>query len=356
MYWKIIKYDVALETAYLIFELIQIALGKRKKLSNTPSIDQWVEVKQFACSHALAGIVFCAIEKMPKTQYPPKNVIMSLYGYAECYKQNYIQQRNVADKLSRLWSSVRVEAIILKGRSIAQYYPKPESRFSCDLDLFVETGWQTACDLLKQKGIGLEYEVYKEAEFEIDNVYVEFHRYITPIRGNKNLYNFELYLRELLSKEKEYFGDSLLVKPPLLFVLMLYIEHALGDFLKARLSFKHIVDWVVLRNQSFNQKEFEEDCKLFGFERFLQLLNRITDIVEGKHSYEQLGDNDKKIFDELIHQKVKSQKKSWFSRRVDLFLEIITNAKRFKEYGYCSMHSFLFNAVWAHFFHKEIVL
>ena len=65
---------------------------------------------------------------------------------------------------------------------------------------------------------------------------------------------------------------------------------------------------------------------------------------------------DRKMFEELIHQKVKSKKKSWLSRRLDLFLEIITNANRFNAYGYCSMHSFLINTVWAHFFRKEIVL
>ncbi len=45
------------------------------------------------------------------------------------------------------------------------------------------------------------YEVYKEAKFTYDGVYVECHRYITPVKGNKNLLNFERYLRSLLAAE-----------------------------------------------------------------------------------------------------------------------------------------------------------
>lgn len=345
-----------METVYFVFELVQIALGKRNELSQKPSAREWKDINTFASKHALAGIIFAAIEKLPQNQFPDRGVLMSLYAQAEYYKRNYAKHQQVAQKLSQFLKTLGVETIVLKGCSIAQYYPKPESRFSCDLDLFAPSGWKEACTQLEQKGIPLVYEVYKEAEFEVDDVYVEFHRYITPIRGNKNLYNFELHLRKLLSKEKEFFEDSLLVKPPLQFILLLHIEHALGDFLREHLSFKHIVDWVVLRDLSFDKTEFGEYCKRFGFERFLQLLNRLADIVEGKYYYEQLTENDRKMFEELIHQKVKSKKKSWLSRRLDLFREIITNANRFNAYGYCSMHSFLFNTVWAHFFRKEIVL
>lgn len=345
-----------MEAINLVLELIQIAFGKRNELSQTLSAEQWEEVKRFVGKHALAGIVFVAIQKLPKHQYPDKAVIMSLYAQAECYKRNYALHQKVAHKLSQLWREIGVVPVVLKGRTIAQYYPKPESRFSCDLDLFALSGWKDACTLLELKGITLEYEVYKEAEFEVDGVYVEFHRYITPVRGNKNLYNFELYLIELLSQEKEYFEDSLLVKPPLIFIVMLYIEHALGDFLNGHLSFKHIVDWVVLRNQDFDKIDFEGNCQRFGFGRFLTLLNTITDVVEGKKSFSELSIDEKRMFEELVTQKEKKQKTTWFARRVELFFEILANTKRFRNYGYCSMHAFLFHKIWAYFFRKEVRL
>lgn len=345
-----------MEAIYLVFELIQIALGKRKELSHNPSLEQWKEIRAFAYKNALAGIVYAAIEQLPKNQCPDKTVLMELFAQAALYKRNFYQQQKVAQKLAKLWHPISVEPIVLKGQSVAQYYPIPEYRYSCDLDLFADAGWQDACSLLESEGLTLEYEVYKEAQFRIDGVYVEFHRFVTPVRGKKNLHAFEVYLRDLLAKDQERCDDDLLRKPPLMFNVMLCIEHALGDLLNAHLSFKHIVDWMVLRNLPIDKKRLREDCEQFGFARFLTLLDSITDVVEGKKKYQDLNPKEKRIFDELIAQKVKKQPTTWFKRRVEFFFEIVTNAKRFKDYGYCSMPSFLFHVIWAHYFQKEVKL
>ena len=85
---------------------------------------------------------------------------------------------------------------------------------------------------------------------------------------------FERYLRSLLDgKPKEYFEGATLVCPPLMFTVMLYIEHALGDLLHGHLTLKHIVDWVVLRRQSVDWDAFHARCKSFKFDKFLPLID-----------------------------------------------------------------------------------
>lgn len=98
-------------------------------------------------------------------------------------RQQYEQTWRVACKLDKLWAAEGIQATVLKGRSIAKYYPVPSHRYSCDLDVFIGGEWGRACELLEGQGIRLEHEVYKEVEFTLDNVYVECHRYITPVRA-----------------------------------------------------------------------------------------------------------------------------------------------------------------------------
>ena len=186
--------------------------------------------------------------------------------------------------LSSLLGEHGIEAVVLKGHSIAQYYPIPEHRYSCDLDLFVAgDDWERACEILEAKGILLEREVYKEVEFSFKGVHVELHRYITPVRGNNTLLRFEKYLRNILKAgPKMYFEGTRLVCPPLMFNVMLYIEHALGDLLHGKLTLKHVVDWVVLRKQEIDRVEIEARCKVFGFHRFLMLMDALANVVEGK--------------------------------------------------------------------------
>jgi len=223
--------------------------------------------------------------------------------------------------------------------------------------VFIGGEWGRACELLEGQGIRLEHEVYKEVEFTLDNVYVECHRDITPVRGNKHLKEFERYLRSLLDGEpKECFEGTTLVCPPLMFTVMLYIEHALGDLLHGHLTLKHIVDWVVLRRQSVDWDAFHARCKAFKFNKFLPLIDALADVVEGKMEYQDLQPSYQEVFDEIFKTPVAKSPRSWFGRRVELFFSILRNGKKYHQFGYTSMPSFLFNSVWTHFFNKKVRL
>ncbi len=81
----------------------------------------------------------------------------------------------------------------------------------------------------------------------------------------------------------------------------------------------------------------------------------MTDVVEGKKEYDNLSSDYKRVFNSLLILPQTSKGcRSWFHRGVDLFKDIIKNRKNFSKYGYCSMESFLFHSIWAHFFDREV--
>ena len=302
------------------------------------------------------GICLEAIEHPPVGTIP-QLLLLQWIGLSEVQNQQFEQAWRVACKLDKLWAVCGIQATVLKGRSIAKYYPVPSHRFSCDLDVFIGGEWGRACEMLEDQGIRLEREVYKEVEFTLDDVYVECHRYITPVRGNKHLKEFERYLRSLLDREpREYFEGTTLICPPLMFTAMLYIEHALGDFLHGHLLLKHIVDWVVLRRQLVDWDAFHARCKSFKLDKFMPLIDALADVVDGKLDYDELKPSYKKEFESILNLTRENSPRSWFGKRVVLFFNILRNGKKFHQYGYTSMPSFLFNSVWTHFFNKEVKL
>jgi len=340
----------------VVLKLVRKALNPDSVIE-IPTDTNWGGALDLAISQGVLGLCFEAVEKLPANQRPDLEMLMQWYGHTEKQSLQYEQTWAVARKLDRLWSAKNIQATILKGRSIAQYYPVPSHRYSCDLDVFIEHDWGRACELLEEKGVRLEHEVYKEVEFTLDGVYVECHRYITPLRGNKHLQKVEQCLRSLLDSErKAYFEGTMLACPPLMFTLMLYVEHALGDFQQGKLLLKHIVDWVILRKQDVKWETFNMLCKEFGFDRFVALINALADVVEGKMSYESLSSSYREAFDEIFQQSESIKPRSWFTKRVNLFFDIIKNGKKFTQFGYTSMPSFLFNSVWTHFFDKEVRL
>ena len=340
----------------LILHLIQKSLNPDSVIE-IPVDANWEEALDLAISQGVLGVCFEAVEKLPANQRPALEMLMQWYGHTEQKCSLYERTWAVARKLDRLWAAEGIQATVLKGRSIAQYYPVPSHRYSCDLDVFIEHDWERACELLENKGVRLEHEVYKEVEFTLDDIYVECHRYITPVRGNKNLLKVERCLRALLRCEsKTCFDGTSLVCPPLMFNTILFVEHALGDFQQGNLTLKHLVDWVLLRRQSINWNVFEMRCKEFKFDRFVALMNALADVIEGKNCYESLSSSYREAFDEIFQVKESKKPRSWFQRRVNLFFDIIKNGKKFSRYGYTSMPSFLFNSVWTHFFDKEVRL
>ena len=99
---------------------------------------------------------------------------------------------------------------------------------------------------------------------------------------------------------------------------------------------------------------FHAKCKAFKFDKFLPLIDALADVVEGKMEYDALQPAYKEVFDELFKPSVAKSPRSWFGRRVELFFSILRNGKMYRQFGYTSMPSFLFNSVWAHFFDKEV--
>lgn len=324
---------------------------------------KWEEVIKIASAHGLSAIAFDGLEKAldsnPEWRNEmPKPLLMQWYGL--CVQQTALFKKNwsASCSLASLLGEYGIEAIVLKGRSIAQYYPIPEHRYSCDLDLFVGgDDWELACEYLEAKGISLCHEVYKEVEFSYDGVNVELHRYIAPVRGNKTLLQFEQYLRELLNDNpKTYFEGTRLINPPLMFIVMLYIEHALGDLLHGKLTLKHVVDWVVLRKLEIDRTEIEARCREFGFHRFLILMDVLADVVEGKVEMSSLTSSYREVWDSffVIPTADVKGKENWFARRVSLFFDIVRNRRYYTRFGYCPMERFLIGAVWAHFFEKNV--
>lgn len=356
MYCQTIRYRARMPTIIhkAVIQLVIKGIGTSSNEETIPKDIDWEQVLTFAIKQGVYGICLEGIEKLPSGVIP-KGLLIQWIGQTELLRQQYQLTWEVACKMDNLWAADGIYATVLKGRSVAQYYPVPHHRYSCDLDVFIENDWEKACGLLESKGIDLEHEVYKEVEFTLNNVYVECHRYITPIRGNKLLQSFERYLRSLLHNgQKTYFDGTTLICPPLMFTIMLYVEHALGDFLQGHLTLKEIVDWVVIRKQGIDKEIVESRCKEFKFYRFLKLIDALADVMEGKIEYNALSPAYREAFDDVFLMPEETKPHSWLRRRVNLFFDIVKNGKKFRNYGYMSMPAYLFNSVWAHFFNKEV--
>lgn len=122
----------------MFFELLQVAIGSRERLSRNPSDEEWDRVFQMADLQAVAAFVFPALERLSKLgQRPPTEVLLEWFGLAE---QVRAQNRMVNRTVVKLIDSVNTDGFrysILKGQGNALMYPNPLSRQPGDIDIWV---------------------------------------------------------------------------------------------------------------------------------------------------------------------------------------------------------------------------
>ena len=71
-----------MKTSDMFFSLIRVAIGRQTKLPCVPSDNEWKHVLSLLQKHALQGVGFVAIQKLPREQWSPSDVVRSRIGHS----------------------------------------------------------------------------------------------------------------------------------------------------------------------------------------------------------------------------------------------------------------------------------
>ena len=145
----------------LFFELIQVSLGQRDRLSKCPNETEWDELYAICQQQAVAGVAFPALDKLSKQgQKPPQDLLFDWLGLSEQVKaQNVLMNREVA-RLTRIFEDAGHRTTILKGQANARLYPHPLSRQPGDIDIWVDGGRPKVVNMLIRTGLLKEAPVF----------------------------------------------------------------------------------------------------------------------------------------------------------------------------------------------------
>ena len=121
----------------LFFELLQIALGTREKLSRVPNAREWEAMYDEAERQAVVGVLLDGLERLPDEQLPPLEVKLQWIGEVQMMEAEYRQHLEKAVELTSRFRAVGFKSCVLKGVGTAQLYPHPERRQCGDIDLWV---------------------------------------------------------------------------------------------------------------------------------------------------------------------------------------------------------------------------
>ena len=352
------------ENHKILIKLISVALGRDSIELPSDEID-WKAVSELAAQHEVDALAFDGYQQIHGllgNQSLPQEELLEWIGQSLMQVSQYKQQFESAQRLAVLYAQKNICSYILKGFSIAQYYPKPNHRFSCDLDCFLvkdrESAQEEGDKLVEDRGIEVDKSYYKNSSFVFNGLPVENHRFCCSIKRGKRTADLESYLESLLFDYKpEYLEGSKLALPPLMFQAIFLIEHACGHFLYEKMSIKNICDWACFRKANIEQLDWEEFNKVsekYGLLEFVYTMNHLADCILGKCKYSELSRIDKMVLEDTLKPRALPENK--VLQRLCKALGILQSGWKFKHYNSDSMLKELWNSVSAYLFDKSPVL
>lgn len=189
----------------LFFEILRVALGQQQGLSVVPTAEQWRELYRMAVKQTLVGVTFAAIERLPKEQRPPKELMMQWLVMKErIVKMNQLLNKRAVET-ARYFRTEGFRNCILKGQGVATLYPDPLLRTPGDIDIWLGGGRKRIYDFAREHA-GLQGLTYQHIHYPLHNdVEVEVHvtpGYLyAPIPNRRLQRFFEAYADEQFSHE-----------------------------------------------------------------------------------------------------------------------------------------------------------
>ena len=98
----------------------------------------WDKLLKLADDHAITALLYSGVKRLDGV---PEQIVnrTRVAAVSSAMRSHYVLQ--VQQEIIELLMAEKIPCAVLKGMSVACYYPHPELRMSGDIDLLVSCGW-----------------------------------------------------------------------------------------------------------------------------------------------------------------------------------------------------------------------
>lgn len=215
-------------------------------VSLTENID-WHAIKALASQQGLSAIVLDGIEKLPKDQRPPQQLILQWVGEVlQSYESRFELYRRVIGEMAGFYNSHSLKMMVIKGYACCITWPKPSHRPCGDIDIW-QFGDYKKGDVLvaAEKGIRVDSSHHHHTVFSWRGISVENHYDFVNVHHHKSHVELEKLFKEL-GQDDSHFVDvcrqKVYLPSPNLHALFL-LKHTMAHFAADGISLRHLLDW-----------------------------------------------------------------------------------------------------------------
>lgn len=273
--------SISTTTADRLFTLLRLALWQRdENISVFDGITQseWNEVYDLALAQGVFALAFDGARMLPEPMQPDLDSKIQ-WGYnVKHIEQIFEHQKTVAEKVARLFADNGVRTMIMKGISVATYYPEPSHRQFGDIDIYLMGDYAKGNALIAAKGIAIKYDYFVHSEFVVNNINIENHETFVNARVNRTGAYVERELEQLARDVRPHPIVEGAFAPSPEFNALFLTRHVTWHYARECVRLRDVCDWAVFLHHETDNMDTERvmrNLRESGLERYAAI---ITDI------------------------------------------------------------------------------
>ena len=273
----------------LFFDLLQVALGAKKELTQTPSEEEWRELFKMAKKQTLLGIAYVGIEKLPAYQRPLRRLLLQWYGVAEQIKQKNEELNSKALAISQRFRKDGFRNLILKGAAITPYYKVAQLeqyRTPGDVDIWLDASCKDILSYVRRHVCDSEVFYHHVDYGKMEGIDVEVHfmpSWMNNYFTNRRIQQYFEQHKEVLFAEYDHRPDEI-PAPSLVFNRVYILVHIYRHLFQEGIGLRQLMDYYFVLRQGFTAEEREETMRVFRWlkmERFVKAAMWVLQTVFG---------------------------------------------------------------------------
>lgn len=304
--------------------LVRLGIGYN---SIPPKVADWLTIKSLADKQGLTAIIVDAIEQLPDTKRPPKELLLQWIGEVfQSYENRYkLYQRAIAE-LAGWYNTHGYKMMVLKGYACSIDWPKSEHRPCGDIDIWL-FGKQREADTLlsKEKSIGIDKGHHHHTVFEWKSFPVENHYDFVNVHAHKSSAEIENVFKELGGDDTNTVNvcdEKVYLPSPNLHALFL-VKHNLSHFAAANITLRQVLDWAFFVEKHTDEIDWDWLKEILGeyhMRAFFDAINAIcvenlgfeSDIFKGVQFNPELKE---KVLSDILEPKFEAKEIKYFIPR-----------------------------------------
>lgn len=258
--FKLAKYDSA--TVGMMYAFLRAAI-----CDCAPEIEvheglNWDALRKLSAEQGVLSWVWDGICKLPEDQLPPRFIRIGWDLSAQQVWDRYQRQKDVLKELIEICRTHDMRLMLLKGISLSHLYPKPQSRPSGDIDIYLFEDFKKGNKVFS---LDESTDTGLHTEFIYKGVHVENHEMIVyPNTSTKKLVSQYLAERAGLAAMSSDGYWVLETKDNLVYLMMHALNHVNFSYNVSFLNIKNLTDIAMMIAHYQEEWNPEEMFSLMG--------------------------------------------------------------------------------------------